>query len=305
MYPDIAKWLRRKVLPGLRDESRVAYLALSNDQPVGTAIVKRGSFAKFCHLRLEEAARGKALGEAFFVLMALEVRHWAKEIHFTLPESLWTEKSDFFKSFGFVEAQRSSVQYRLFDEELRCAAPFTKVWNEVLEKIAVLRALCRVNDYSLSPRLLLPIKTDYAKRILRGEKTVEIRTRFSHRWEGERVTLYASGELRSLVGEATIASVTSGSPEELWETYGSRLGCSYDELVQYASGCDKVYALLLADIIPYSAPIPKSQVEALTQRTLFTPQSYIELQDDTDWGRAVSIAGLLHASTPRPSTAGV
>ena len=295
MYPDIRRWLKTKVFPGIRDDSRAAFLGLCGDVPIATAVVKRGPNSKFCHLRLAEKFHDKSLGEIFFVFMAFEVRNWAHEIHFTLPESLWENEKQFFQSFGFTKVSRLGVQYRLFDKELVCSAPFVEVWSHVLEKLPKLRNLFSVNEFSLSPRLLLSIKPKFACKIISGEKTVELRTRFSRRWAGHRVSIYASGNMRGLLGEATIRQVDVGDPSVIWLRHGSNLGCSQEEFLKYVEGRSEVYAIELTDVIPYVAPIPMVQVEDLSKQTLIPPQSYLELHDDSPWASAVSIAGLLHA----------
>ncbi len=113
MYPGIDKWFESKVIPGLSSSERVAFVGYLEEKPAISAVVKRKDRTKFCHLRIETDLQGNHLGELFFILMALEVRNCASEIHFTLPEGLWSQKRDFFESFGFVNTTRCSVQYRL------------------------------------------------------------------------------------------------------------------------------------------------------------------------------------------------
>src|SRR5271169_1327877 len=74
MYPDIQKWFKSKVCPGIRDAERVAFVGYLENKPVVSAIVKRGEVAKFCHLHVVEGLREAQLGEVFFSLMANEVR---------------------------------------------------------------------------------------------------------------------------------------------------------------------------------------------------------------------------------------
>src|SRR5207253_9377277 len=88
-YPGIRKWLSEKVALGIAAGDRVAYVGYLNERPIASAVVKLGSEAKFCHLKLSEAVRDQNLGELFFCVMAMEARSVAKNVHFTLPESLW------------------------------------------------------------------------------------------------------------------------------------------------------------------------------------------------------------------------
>jgi len=296
MYPGIDKWLREKVIPGLKSSERACYVGYEGMKPVVSAVVKRGENAKFCHLKLGDDFQNIHLGEAFFALMVLEVRSMAKEIHFTLPEGLWENKRPFFESFGFGEAIASKTQYRLFERELRCSALYHHVWRSVLERLPNLMNLFSFGEQELDSRLLMSIKPEYAHKIIAGQKTIELRRRFSDKWIGDRVILYASKPAGQLVGEATISNVISGTPDELWENFGQMMGCSREEFDKYTDSRDKVFAIFLDDIRPFVEPIPISQLSRLVNEDLKPPQSYTALERNESWTRAISVAGLLHGT---------
>jgi hypothetical protein len=163
-YPEIAAWVKNKVIPGLISGERSAFLGYENDKPVASAVVKRGSASKFCHLNLAGDFQDLHLGEVFFSLMTLEARPYAKEVHFTLPESLWKQRADFFRSFGFIDARPAQIQYRLFETELRCSAPFMNVWRAAQSKLP---KLLEIFDRGESKRqLLMSVRPGHAERIL-------------------------------------------------------------------------------------------------------------------------------------------
>src|ERR1700724_439489 len=64
-YPDINNWFKKKVLPGLKQESRTAFIGYENERPIITAIVKRGVRTKFCHLRIADEFQDLNLGQVF------------------------------------------------------------------------------------------------------------------------------------------------------------------------------------------------------------------------------------------------
>ena len=293
MYPGIDKWLKNKVIPGLKASERVAYIGYENENPIVTAVVKHGGDSKFCHLRINDDFQNEHLGELFFSLMALEVRNEARDIHFTLPESLWSKKHDFFKSFGFKEIAKAGTQYRIFDQELRCSAPFHEVWKAVIDKIPKLINNYTIGGYSLHNGLILSIKPEYAQNVLEGKKTVEIRRKFAKKWIGHKAALYASGDKKALVGEATIFDVVAASPSQIWKLYGHEIGCSKDDFDNYTSMGYQVYAIVLSDIQPYNSYIPITQISHLIHKDLTPPQSYFTLEKNKPWAEAVSIASLL------------
>jgi predicted transcriptional regulator len=294
MYPRIRKWFWSKVVPGIRDGSRVAYLGFEGNKPSLTAIVKKGENAKFCHLRVAEELQDFHLGEVFFSMMALEVRTTAREIHFTLPESLWERRRKFFAGFGFREVALARTQYRLFEEELRTSASYWDVWRAARQRLPKLTNYFSINNYSMSPRLLLSIKPKLAKLILTGQKLIEIRRRFNGRWHGARVALYASSPERALVGEATIGNIKAANPQEIWHEYCDQIGCSHEEFLAYTGSSEEIYALQLQDVTPYASRMPVCQFEHLLEEELRPPQSHCEIHENHVWGKAVSIAALLH-----------
>lgn len=296
MYPTVEEWYRSKVLPGIRGNERTAFVGYLHERPVVSAVVKKGTNAKFCHLRIADDLQDVHLGELFFSVMALEIRDLAEQIHFTLPEALWQKKSSFFSSFGFQSAQLAETQYRLFDRELQCHAPFKRVWKHALEKLPMVSYLYDCDGFSASNKLLLSMQPSHAMNIMRGTKTVELRRRFSTKWIGHKINVYASAPTRSLVGEANIDRIVTGTPEQIWQQFEQRLGCSRSQFDAYACGTETLYAIELKNIRPYRSELPLRQIAHLINEDLHPPQSYCTLEHNRPWAKAVSIAAYLHAT---------
>src|SRR5665213_249596 len=199
MYPAIDKWYKDKVVPGLRTGERIAYIAFEGDCPIASAVMKQGEHAKFCHLRIHEEFRDEDLGRMFFTQMALEARHHAKDIHFTLQEGMWATHSEFFSSFGFESAVHSSRQYRSGEEELACSAPLSLVWARALQHLPKLVTKFQPSGYSLASDLILSLRPKYAEKVFTKQKTVENRKSFSNKWVGKRAVVYATHPSSSLL----------------------------------------------------------------------------------------------------------
>jgi predicted transcriptional regulator len=298
MYPGIDRWYAEKVVPGLKASERIAYVAFEGEKPIASAVLKLGEHAKFCHVRIHPGFRDHDLGQMFFAQMAFEARHSdAKEIHFTLPEGLWYDETKFFNSFGFVAAKKASQQYRDGQTELSCSAPLATVWRESLKRLPYLMRRFSPGGLSSSNQILLSMQPTYAKRVFARTKHIEIRKKFSLKWKGCKAVVYGSQPLGALMGEVTLSDIISGSPAVIWEQYGARTGCSYEEFVDYVGGSKEVYALELADVTPYISPVGISQISHLTGEDLRPPQSFLEVKSDAEgaWVKAISVAGLLHS----------
>ena len=293
MYPKISLWLKNKVLPGIKTGQRIAYLGLYNDEPVVTAVVKLGNSSKFCHLHIEKKFQDRNIGELFFAMMIVDVRHMANSIHFTLPESLWETEKQFFSSFGFQEAGMSKIQYRKSEEELSCVSTFEKVWESTLVKLPKIMDTHSLDKNSVVNGLMMSVQPKFTDRILKGDKVIELRKKFNPKWTQRRITLYSSSPNKSIIGYAIIQKVISNTPEKIWEEYGSELGCSHMEYKNYTGNSDKVFAIKLTDVTPYKSPIFLSQLSRFLSTDLVPPQSYLSLKDNKNWLNAVAISDLL------------
>jgi predicted transcriptional regulator len=293
MYPRIGDWLKNKVVRGIASSERVAYVGFEGQRAMVSAVVKRGDRSKFCHLHIADDFRNMHVGEVFFAMMALDVRHHADEIYFTLPESLWETRKEFFQSFGFHEASQAHDQYRLFDTELQCSAPFEKVWGCVLQKLPrLVRAFS--SDNSALNGLLFSVRPQFASKILRGEKTVEVRRRFDAKWVGRQVSIYSTSPMKAVLGHAVITEVTAGTPKAIWDRYCKSLGCSRAEFDEYTKSADEVYAITLDDITPYDTAMTLSQIQYYLRKDLTPPQSYCSVKNSATWSEALTIAELLN-----------
>ncbi|MEA2235688.1 MAG: hypothetical protein QOC81_412 [Thermoanaerobaculia bacterium] len=300
-YPAIKKWLREKVFDGVRTGERVAFIGYHGSRPAISAVVKRGVTSKFCHLRINDALQNLNLGEMFFSMMATEVKRFASEVHFTLPESLWSTKSHFFKDFGFSSVNLAPKQYRSGERELRCTAPFNSVWRATRAKLPKLARMFRSGGYQLDLPLLLSIQPKFAMAIFTGSKRFEIRRRFSDRWKGARAAVLATRPMQALLGEVTIEGVQRAAPSVIWDHLGTHLGCVEADFRKYCEGASEVFAIELSNVTPYLSPVPVSQLSHLLDINLFSPQSYGDLKQSADWREAISLAAMLHASvTVRP-----
>lgn len=153
-----------------------------------------------------------------------------------------------------------------------------------------------VNGQSPESGIVMSIRAKYAMMILSGEKKVEVRRMFSKKWKGSKVTIYASGRERSLVGEALIKEVFCDEPENVWERFSDQIGCKKEEFDKYTSSKNKVYAIVLEDAVPYRKSISIGEISGLMKENLRPPQNYYNLSNNTKWAEAVSIGALLQGS---------
>ncbi len=150
-----------------------------------------------------------------------------------------------------------------------------------------------MNGQSPESGIVMSIRAKYARKILSGEKKVEVRRMFSKKWKSSKVTIYASRPERSLVGEALIKDVVFDKPENIWRRFPDQIGCTKEEFDKYTASKNKVYAIVLEDVVPYWKSISIKEVSSLMKENLRPPQNYCNLDNNVKWADAVSLAASL------------
>ncbi|MEW5923023.1 MAG: GNAT family N-acetyltransferase [Candidatus Zixiibacteriota bacterium] len=296
LYPGIEIWYKRKVVKGLEEKERTAYILYENSTPVGATILKKGERAKICSLRILPSAEKKGYGKILMALVARDMRLNAKWSHFTIPEHIWEEKRHFFEEYGFEMLGIAGSQYRLFDQELFCKAPFGSVWKKAVKCLPELLKNISVNGVKIDYDLVMSVHSSYAKAIVSGKKRVEIRTRFSDKWVGSHTLVYSTAPVNSFVGSFRISGVIFDSPNSIWDNFSTEIWCNKDEFLNYTKGNERVYAIILTDFFEFKQPLHKPQLSHIVDSDIKIPQSYSNFKNNPILEEAISIGTLLHST---------
>jgi len=130
----------------------------------------------------------------------------------------------------------------------------------------------QLEDYEI-PVMLLSIKPKYAQRILSGYKKFELRTWIGHEfYPGMLVVMYASGNIRAIVGEFRVGKVYKGRPEYIWgklieEGGEDQTGVGEEDYV-YISRARKALAIEVLEPKKYVRPIRLEEIRILIPRWL-------------------------------------
>lgn len=100
----------------------------------------------------------------------------------------------------------------------------------------------------VSSTVLISIQPEYAKKILSGEKKLEFRRRWTPR-SVKTLVIYATAPIQRIVGFATVAGVTQGTPSELWDlTRQCEGGISKPKLLAYLKNSRTGVAIELSKV---------------------------------------------------------
>ncbi|EMK08548.1 RNA-binding protein [Leptospira sp. ZV016] len=83
--------------------------------------------------------------------------------------------------------------------------------------------------------VFLPIKPEFAHKIMNGEKNIEFRKKFSSQ-EVETIVIYSSSPEKRVIGYATVDSIVIDTPDSLWKRFYKKGGIDKDRFSSYFNG---------------------------------------------------------------------
>lgn len=104
-------------------------------------------------------------------------------------------------------------------------------------------------------KILLSIKPQFANKILSGEKGFEFRKSLPKHGNIETVVIYATKPVGKIVGEFSVASIVSNSPDNLWEITKDKAGITQKFFSDYFSGREVAHAFKVGSVKKYENQI--------------------------------------------------
>lgn len=101
--------------------------------------------------------------------------------------------------------------------------------------------------------MLLSIKPEFVKNILRGTKEYEFR-KCKPRNDVDHLFIYETAPRKKVVAEADVERIVEGSPDEVWNIAHNAAGISEGFYYSYYEGRDKAIALKLVNVEVFDTP---------------------------------------------------
>lgn len=120
--------------------------------------------------------------------------------------------------------------------------------------------------------VLLSIRPRFAKAILDGSKTYELRRRFPKLEPGTVVYLYSSSPDMAIVGSFVSAEIKRAAKDELWHQLQSELGLAEHEFSAYLDDQAHGVGIGTTGVREFETPIPLSEIR--TWMKVEAPQSF-------------------------------
>ena len=119
--------------------------------------------------------------------------------------------------------------------------------------------------------VLLSVKPKFARALIAGTKTIEVRRRFPSLETGTAVFVYSSAPDSAIIGVLAACRVFTAPSTSLFDTHGSFLDASQEELDSYLRGTRDARLLEVSKGQPMNSPI---SLRTLRRMGIDAPQSY-------------------------------
>ncbi len=95
---------------------------------------------------------------------------------------------------------------------------------------------------------IISIKPKFARAILSGEKSIELRRRIPPIEAGSRLWIYETRPTAAVVGSALVKCVVRGSLDEIWARASGRAHLDRGAYDNYFEGVNEAIGIVLADV---------------------------------------------------------
>lgn len=141
----------------------------------------------------------------------------------------------------------------------------------------------------MSRSLLLSVRPRFARALLEGTKTVEIRRRFPDVPADTTVAIYSSTPDKAVLGTMRSAGLIRSTPAQIWRDYAAVMELTRAQLADYLYGASECSVLKLERPLLWERPVPLihlRQILGLEPAQSFRYLSNRQLDLLTDLGSA-------------------
>lgn len=127
-----------------------------------------------------------------------------------------------------------------------------------------------MGDYKMCT-ILLPIKPEYANRIVEQTKLYEYRKNICKK-NIDKIVIYSTSPVKRIIAEVEVKAVISNTPNKLWNETKQYSGISKTKYMKYFENKDIAFAYELGKVIVYKQPKKLEDIGID-----YYPQSYVYL----------------------------
>ena len=119
--------------------------------------------------------------------------------------------------------------------------------------------------------VIISIRPTFCKLIFDGQKVYEYRKRVFKRTDIDKVYIYASKPISSIVGYFTIKRIICESPSMVWDMTHKQGGITKKQFNDYFKGNKIAHAIEIDEVVKFDTPIdPRKVIKDFTAPQNFT-----------------------------------
>ncbi|EPG65780.1 ASCH domain-containing protein [Leptospira wolffii] len=125
--------------------------------------------------------------------------------------------------------------------------------------------------------VFLPIKPEFAHKIINGEKNIEFRKKFSSQ-DVETIVIYSSSPEKRIIGYATVDSIVIDTPDSLWKRFCKKSGIDKERFSSYFNGKETGIGIRIKSVSKLKEAVTPTQLGiegAIPQNFKFLEKSII------------------------------
>ena len=126
--------------------------------------------------------------------------------------------------------------------------------------------------------IIIPIKQEYAEKILTGKKTVEFRRRFNPKYRKRAIVFYVTKPIGQVHFYGVVKRVFEGSVNDLWTCYRREGVIERPVFDEYFQNCSTGYAIVLEQITELKRPFELEDLKNIGIKSLQSYQSITKEQ---------------------------
>ena len=126
--------------------------------------------------------------------------------------------------------------------------------------------------------IIIPIKQEYAEKILAGKKTVEFRRRFNPIYRKCAIVFYVTKPIGQVHFYGVVKRVFKGTVDDLWTCYRREGGIEESVFDKYFQNCSTGYAIVLEQITELKRPFELEDLKKIGIRSLQSHRSITKEQ---------------------------
>lgn len=120
--------------------------------------------------------------------------------------------------------------------------------------------------------ILISIRPRFARAILEGNKTIELRRGRMLTAAGSLLVLYSSSPVKAVVATARLYKVEEATPQQMWPRVRGGAGVVREEYDRYFRNAQRAFALHLRDVLEIH--VPYTLAEMRMSPRIAPPQSF-------------------------------